>query len=153
MSVIRRLLAVLVLAGALVAVLAVSPASAQAGSGCTLATALKPGNEVPVSNSMDFGAAVFYINGGTLKFLVVIANVSHETFVAGHIHLAPVGVAGRVVVPLFASAGVMPFVFTQSGTVSIDPALGAAICATPSAYYVNYHTTAHPSGTTRGQLG
>ncbi|HEY1370256.1 MAG TPA: CHRD domain-containing protein [Gaiellaceae bacterium] len=152
MSVIRRLLAVLVLAGALVAVLAVSPASAQVG-GCTLATALKPANEVPLSNGMDFGAAVVHINGGTVRFAVFIANISHETFVAGHIHLAPVGVAGPIVVPLFASPGVMPFIFTQSGTVSIDPALGAAICANPSAYYVNYHTTAHPSGTTRGQLG
>jgi hypothetical protein len=40
----------------------------------------------------------------------------------------------------------------QSGEVS-NPALGAAICANPSEYCVNYHSTTFPTGATRGQLG
>jgi len=40
----------------------------------------------------------------------------------------------------------------QSGEVS-NPALGAAICANPSGYYVNYRSTEFPAGATRGQLG
>jgi CHRD domain len=155
MFVIRRLLAVLVLAAALAAALIATPAVAQDGPGpsCTLFTVLKPGNEVPPSTSLALGAAAVRIDGPTVRFIVAIGNLSHETFIAGHIHLAPVGVNGPIVVPLFSSAGVSPRVFFQADSKTIDPALAAAICANPAQYYVNYHTIQHPGGTTRGQLG
>ena len=154
MLAITRLLSALALVVALVA-LAASPAAAQEGTGakCTLFTALKPGNEVPPSTSLAFGAAAVHIDGAKLSFAVAIANLSRETFIAGHIHKAPAGVNGGVVVPLFSSTGVSPRVFFQADSVEIDPALGTDICDNPDQYYVNYHTTQRPSGTTRGQLG
>jgi hypothetical protein len=151
---ITRLLSALALVAALLALTAV-PAAAQEGTGvkCTLFTALKPGNEVPPSGSLAFGAAAVHIDGNRLSFAVAIANLSRETFTAGHIHVAPAGMNGPVVVPLFSSTGVSPRVFFQAASVTIDPALGEAICGTPANYYVNYHTVERPGGTTRGQLG
>jgi hypothetical protein len=151
----RRVLAVLVLAAALAAALVASPAGAKDATGprCTLFTVLKPGNEVPPSTSLAFGAAVVRIDGATLRFAVVIANGSRETFIAGHIHQAAAGVNGPVVVPLFGSTGVSPPLFVQTDTLEISSALAGDICANPANYYINYHTTARPSGTTRGQLG
>jgi CHRD domain len=156
MLVTRRVLAVLVLAVALAAAaLFALPAGANDATGprCTLFTVLKPGNEVPPSTSLAFGAAVVRIDGATLRFAVVIANGSRETFVAGHIHQEAAGVNGPVVVPLFSSTGVSPLLFVQTDTLEISSALAGAICANPANYYINYHTTARPSGTTRGQLG
>jgi CHRD domain len=41
----------------------------------------------------------------------------------------------------------------QSGTATPNPGTtGAGLCQNPSAYYVNYHTTAFPGGAIRGQL-
>jgi hypothetical protein len=154
MLAITRLLSAIALVVALV-VLAASPAAAQEGTGatCTLFTALKPGNEVPPQTSLAFGAAAVHIDGERLSFAVAIANLSRETFTAGHIHVAPAGTNGTVVVPLFSSTGVSPRLFFQAGSVTIDRGLGEAICGTPANYYVNYHTTERPGGTTRGQLG
>ena len=70
----------------------------------------------------------------------------------GHIHKAPFGVNGPVVVPLFGSA-IPTTVVAVSGTVTgVDPALVADINAHPSAYYTNLHTAAFPGGAVRGQL-
>jgi hypothetical protein len=72
------------------------------------------------------------------------------TVVAAHIHLAPVGVPGAVVVPLFSGS----FAGTDKlrGCVSAN-GLAASILANPSAYYVNIHSTTYPAGAVRTQLG
>ena len=90
---------------------------------------------------------------GTIEFKTQILNKNGETFVAGHIHLAPVGFAGLIVVPLFASPGTTARHIRQSGVATPNAGTtGAALCTNPSAYYVNYHTTAFPGGAIRGQL-
>ena len=74
---------------------------------------------------------------------------------AGHIHQAPVGVAGAIVVPLFVSPTPPTSArhIRQSGVATPNAGTtGAAICQNPSAYYVNYHTTAFAGGAIRGQL-
>jgi hypothetical protein len=41
----------------------------------------------------------------------------------------------------------------QSGVATPNPGTtGADLCGNPSAYYVNYHTTAFAAGAIRGQL-
>lgn len=66
--------------------------------------------------------------------------------VAAHIHKAPAGKAGPVVVPLTVSA-------TQNlGCVSADKRLVRDIWSHPRQYYVNIHTAAYPEGAVRGQL-
>jgi len=92
---------------------------------------------------------------GTIEFKTHILNQNGETFVAGHIHQAPVGVAGPIVVPLFVSPTPATNArhIRQSGVATPNAGTtGAALCTNPSAYYVNYHTTAFTGGAIRGQL-
>jgi hypothetical protein len=91
-------------------------------------------------------------NDGTIEWNVFVLNPAGETFIAGHIHRAPAGVAGPVVQPLHMSGATTDMQIRDVGEAS-NPTLGSAICADPSAYYVNYHTTTFPGGAIRGQLG
>jgi hypothetical protein len=96
-------------------------------------------------------------NDGTITFKTQIQNRNHETFVAGHIHQAPAGVAGPIVVPLFGppSPATTARHIKQSGTATPTGTgtTGAGICQNPGAYYVNYHTPDFMGlGTIRGQL-
>jgi hypothetical protein len=120
---------------------------------CVFTTQLAPANEPSGSTSIAFGHTQIKVrNDGTIGFKTHIVNHDAETFVAGHIHFAPVGVNGPVVQPIFVDGPTTDAQIVQKGEVS-NPALGAAICNNPSAYYVNYHTTANPGGAIRGQLG
>ena len=120
---------------------------------CVFTTQLRAENEVPTSNSTAFGYSQIKVrNGGTIEYKTLIVNPENEAFFAGHIHLAPAGSPGPIVQSLLFPAPNSDRVIMDSGAVS-NPALGEAICANPSAYYVNYHTTEHPTGAVRGQLG
>ena len=70
---------------------------------------------------------------------------------AAHIHLAPAGVAGDVVVPLFVGVS-LPGTSQLRGCVD---GLGWTddINAEPAAFYVNIHSTVFPAGAIRAQLG
>jgi CHRD domain-containing protein len=65
---------------------------------------------------------------------------------ASHIHKAPVGTAGPIVVP-FGGA------FKKTGCTTAPAGVTRGIVANPRAYYVNIHTTKFPGGALRGQLG
>jgi CHRD domain len=133
-----------------------APAKNGNGTMCVLHAKLSAKNETTGSTSVAKGHTLIKVrNDGTIQFKTHINNKNRETFVAGHIHQAPVGVAGPIVVPLFVSPAPATNarhikesgVATPTGTTT-----GANLCQNPSAYYVNYHTTAFPGGAIRGQL-
>jgi hypothetical protein len=134
----------------------VAPAKSGLGVTCVLHAKLAAKNETTGSTSTAKGHTQIKIrNDGTIEFKTHINNKNNETFVAGHIHQAPVGVAGPIVVPLFVSPTPPTSArhIKQSGLVTPNAGTtGAALCQNPSAYYVNYHTTAFPGGAIRGQL-
>ena len=151
----RRLILGVAAACAIVALTA-SGAPAKNGNGvmCVLHARLTATSETTGSTSTAKGHTQIKVRAnGTIEFKTQILNKNGETFVAGHIHLAPVGVAGAIVVPLFASPGTTARHIRQSGVATPNAGTtGAALCTNPSAYYVNYHTTAFPGGAIRGQL-
>jgi len=150
----RRALRLLLLAaalGLLAAALGAPVAGAQGGK--SLTTTLSGAEEVPNPGDPDgSGVAHLRLNSGqgTVCFEIEFEGV--EPLRAGHIHRAPAGEAGPVVVPLFN---------TPAGTAS-SPITGCAdasrelvkqIRKNPSAYYVNVHNQPFPAGALRGQLG
>jgi CHRD domain len=153
----RRLLLCLVATYA-VAVPTAAATQAKNGKGvmCVLHAKLSAKNETTGSTSTAKGHTQIKVrNDGTIEFKTQINNKNHETFSAGHIHQAPVGVAGPIVVPLFVAPSPPTSArhIKQRGVATPNAGTtGANLCQNPSAYYVNYHTTAFPGGAIRGQL-
>ena len=138
--------------------LTASAAPAKNGNGvmCVLQANLSAKSETTGSTSTAKGHTLIKVRSdGTIEFKTHILNKNGETFVAGHIHRAPVGVAGPVVVPLFVSPSPPTTArhIKQGGVATPNAGTtGADLCSNPSGYYVNYHTTAFPGGAIRGQL-
>jgi hypothetical protein len=130
------------------------PNGSDEGTMCVHNTQLLAANETTGSTSTASGHAQIKVrNDGTIEWNVFVLNPDAETFFAGHIHIAPAGVAGPVVQALHTSGTTTDRQIVDVGETSTAGTLGAAICANPSNYYVNYHTTAFPGGAVRGQLG
>lgn len=145
-----RLLAV----AALVPALAIpASASAQPG-GKPYVVDLTGAAEAPGPGDPDAtGTARLTLNQGqgVVCFDISWADVD-GTVTAAHIHVAPVGEPGPVVVPLF--SGAFAGTDSASGCVPADPALVKAIRKDPEAYYVNVHSLPdYGPGAIRGQLG
>jgi hypothetical protein len=123
-----------------------SPDADQGGR--PLSTALTGAAEVPGPGDPDgAGTATITLNHGQgqVCFELTVANITTAT--AAHIHVAPVGVAGPVVVGL-----TPPVPESSAGCVGVDPDLVKAILQSPSAYYINVHNAEFPAGAVRGQL-
>lgn len=138
--------------GALIAALALAlllvvPASADA----TLTTVLTGQAEVPgPGDNAGSGTAVVDITTSSGEICVDVTwSITDGTAAAGHIHEAPAGTAGPVVLALFTTpndTGAFQGCFT-------DATLAADIEANPADYYVNIHSATFPDGAVRGQLG
>ncbi len=123
--------------------------TAHAG-GRPLNTQLTGPVEVPPGDPDGSGTATFTVNPGLgeVCWNIEVQNITLPA-TAAHIHVAPVGVAGSIVIPLTApdASG------TSSGCTSVDRSLAIAIVRDPAAYYVNVHNVDFPAGAVRGQLG
>jgi len=86
-------------------------------------------------------------DSGAVTYTVSVAGNS-EDVAAAHIHKAPPGKAGDVVLELDPAA-------VSAGTEKTDkvaPDVAAAIAASPGDYYVNAHSASFPGGFARAQL-
>jgi hypothetical protein len=90
--------------------------------------------------------------GGSLCYRVYARGVAPIT--GAHIHEAPAGVNGPIVVSFTAPPVTQPN-GTQviRGCADVGKELAQDILANPSNYYVNVHTGEFPAGAIRGQLG
>jgi len=152
----RLLLCLTTAAVAAVLTAGAAPGKSHQGVMCVLHARLAAKNETTGSTSTAKGHTQIKVrNDGTIEFKTQILNRGNETFIAGHIHQSPAGTAGAIVVPLFVSPTPSSSArhIRQSGVATPNAGTtGAALCQTPSAYYVNYHTTAFTAGAIRGQL-
>ncbi|GAA2043448.1 CHRD domain-containing protein [Agromyces tropicus] len=153
-----------------------APVAAQAGEDTTFTAPLSASQEVPANASLARGQAVFRLSadGSELDYRLIVANL--ENPIASHIHLAPAGVNGPIVVflygPVAPGAGPTSGVLA-TGTITADDLRGALAGEPLSALvdeiragnaYVNVHTFDGvdpitglpgdiPSGEIRGQIG
>jgi hypothetical protein len=133
---------------ALVILALISPAA----SAQTLGAVLTGSQEVPPNANPGFGNATvtFDDTHQNVTVTITVANLGApiNNF---HIHEAPAGVNGPVVVNLIGLGGT--FVNgTMTGTFAVAPAVAQRMLDNPSNFYVNVHTTTLPGGAVRGQL-
>ena len=119
-------------------------------------------HETPPNDSLAQGQAIFHVDddGSSATFKLIVANI--ENVIAAHIHLAPVLVAGPIVVPLFSGAPSGRFdgilaqgTFTAAnftGPLAGHPFSDLIDAMVNGNTYVNVHTTANPGGEIRGQI-
>ena len=114
----------------------------------SLRTYLTGAMEIPGPGDPDGqGTARIKLRGTQICYKLSWSNIDAPT--AAHIHEAPQGVAGPVVVPL-------PLEKVRhnkvKNCVDVNPALIAEIREDADSYYVNIHNAAFPGGAIRGQL-
>jgi hypothetical protein len=132
---------------------------------------LSPANEVPpVPNAENSGRGAVQIQfdvtrgtdgaitAATARFYFQLSGFPAGTTVLGaHIHPAPAGVNGPVIVStgLTATSTVLlangSAEFTVSG-IPVDPTLVQSIANNPAAFYFNVHSPVNTGGFSRGQL-
>jgi hypothetical protein len=124
------------------------------GGPITYAAELRPGNENPPANSTAFGSAFVTLDpiNANLTWEVNTVGIANATL--SHIHRAPAGTNGPVIIDFATSAGQIPGGRTN-GTRSIAN-LSATdqgnLVTAPAGFYVNVHSSAFPGGEIRGQL-
>lgn len=130
----------------LVALLA-TVGSVAAHGGRPFSTTLTGSAEIAGGDPDGSGSASITLNHGQgeICFELSVSGIAPAT--AAHIHAAPAGVNGPVVVPL-----TPPTSGSSSGCTSADPSLIKAIIQHPENYYVNVHNADFPGGALRGQL-
>ena len=133
---------------AAVVAVAMPPAVAQEAS-TRIRVDMEGEQEAPVIGDLDgTGFAVFRISPSRrqLCYSLYVQDIAPAT--AAHIHIAPPGSPGPVVVPLAA-----PTSGQSQGCVTIDHQLALDLVNNPEDYYVNVHNAEFPGGALRAQLG
>jgi hypothetical protein len=117
-------------------------------SGRPLAALLTGAAEAPGPGDPDgSGVAPLRLNQGQgmICYRLTVSGIAPAT--AAHIHIAPAGLPGPVVVPLNP-----PTSGTSADCVSVDRDLIKAIRQDQASYYVNVHNADFLAGAVRGQL-
>ena len=116
--------------------------------GRLLTAELLGANEVPGPGDPDgSGTALVSVNPSDerLCYELNVAGIAPAT--AAHVHEAPAGTAGPVVVGLTPHSD-----GSSSGCLTADKSLLKDIKKDPAEYYVNVHNAEFPAGALRGQL-
>jgi CHRD domain len=133
-------------------------ANASSNAPVVFNTQLRPDNEVrttaedPVQSTARGPAQIKLFADNTLEFKITVQNPAGETFILGHIHQAPVGVNGPIVVNLLGTISESGTLLKFEGTRDVPADIAAALRENPAGFYVNLHTTIDPTGAMRGQL-
>ena len=130
-----------------VAVSLVAASFATAQTTFKFSSALNIGQETTRVKGAKAGAAGRFtatLNGTTLKWTLTFKNLSGAAM-AAHIHTAPRGVAGPVIVPLCS-----PCTSPASGTAMLTADQVKDLLARKD--YANVHTAKNPGGEIRGQI-
>ena len=144
-----------------------SDATSPNANGANFGTPLSGDEEVPANASKARGNAVLQLNaaGDAIDYQLSVANI--ENVFMAHIHMAPPGVNGGIVVWLYPSAPPAQLIpgrsqgrlaegeITQASVVNAlaGQPLSALLTAMQAGNtYVNVHTSQFPGGEIRGQL-
>jgi hypothetical protein len=128
---------------------------------------LSGGQEVPAVDTRARGQTIFRLSrdGSELSYRLIVANL-HDVTMA-HIHVAPAGANGPVVVWLYPSSPPAQLIpgrssgVLASGTITADDLVGQLAGQTvghlvalmrAGETYVNVHTAEYPAGEIRGQI-
>ena len=124
--------------------------------------------EVPSVETQAVGQAVFQLSrdGTELNFRLIVANIENVTM--AHIHCAPEGVNGPVIVWLYPAEGPPPAEadgrfsgVLSTGTITdddvgacgdVNDVEGLVELIEAGGTYVNVHTSQYPAGEVRGQI-
>lgn len=145
----RRITLALTIASVAVAVMAGAVA---ANHFATFTTGLSGAEEAPAPgdpNGKGFATLDVY-NAGLVCYTLKVQGIEAPT--AAHIHEAPAGEAGPVVIDLridLAESRGNRLSYCANATEEV----AADIRANPADYYVNVHNPTYPAGAIRGQLG
>ena len=140
-------------------------------------TTLMPSNETPPINDTSVGNVIVWVHvirdaagnitSGSVDFDVACKFSGAVTVSGLHIHKAPAGTAGGIVIPTDVNGTDKSIAIDASGVskvlkqvqfpqATLNPPLDAALIQdllnNPQSYYANIHTTDHPGGAMRGQL-
>jgi hypothetical protein len=146
-----------------VLVLLLSVTGAVSADSRTYVAHLSGGEEVPPADTVSQGQAIFRLSkdGTELEYKLIVANL--EDLRVSHIHLAPAGSNGGVVVFLY-GVQLIPGRFSgvlAEGTISAANFTGTLAGQPMSTLishfesgnaYVNVHTVDYPGGEIRGQI-
>ena len=124
-------------------------ASAAGTAGAPRMTSLNGAEETSAADPDGSGFAMVTINVGLARVCWSITWNNIDTPFAWHIHHAPFGVSGPVVLPFKVGVAFVP---SGCRTGLDGPALLQDIVDFPDQYYVNVHNAAFPGGAIRGQL-
>ena len=150
---VRPLLLATVAATAAVTLVPMTTASGDDG-GRPLRTTLLGSNEVLTGDADGRGSALVRVNVGQGRICYELSVRGVDPIQAAHIHEAPAGAAGPVVVGLTAPTIPGPGgTATSAACASVSRELAKEMLKDPADYYVNVHNAAFPSGALRGQLG